>query len=348
MSYRAEEAARKRTTRRVKIVLCVVLSVLLVGLSVFSCFYPPSTWKYYVALPHTEKRVDGECRLHFLDVGQGDGVLIELPDGKTMLVDGGDTAEEHTAYIIRYIHSLGIDRLNYLVATHPDTDHTGGLSKIVEVVGTEIAYVPAVEESENAAYAEFLSALKEAGSAVIVSERGLSLSVQTGETPYTLWFLSPYGADNPAGEYAEAEKENASSASLNDISAVIWIDYFGSSALLCGDITAEKEADLLRDATAGLITFGEKTFTFSGTEILKVSHHGSKYSSSAVFLNALGVKDAVISVGADNSYSHPAEETCQRLTSAGAEIWRTDEHGTVVATLRKNGTYKMQSYPTAA
>lgn len=344
MNYGKRAEIAKKRKRRVQAAVGAAVAVAVAGLVVFSCFVPPETWKYRVSKPKTTKRQEGECRLHFLDVGQGDSILIELPDGKTMLVDGGDADPAHTTYILRYIYSLGIKTLDYLVATHSDADHTGGLDKVTEIVGASTVYLPYVTYTAGKEYDEFIAAVEEKGCETEISERGISLSSDTGEYPYTLWFLSPHGVDNPAGEYAKANDKNGDTAeAINDTSAVIWLDYSGSSALLCGDITSEEEKSLLNEAEEGLLRFGEKNFSFGGTEILKVAHHGSKSSSSAEFLATLGVRDAVICVGEENAYGHPAKETCERLVAAGAEIWRTDEDGTIVVTMKTDGKYEIRA-----
>lgn len=342
MNYREKSAIENRRKRHIKLVVFLVLAVLLTILVIFSCFVPPATWKYRVAQPKTTKRKDGECRLHFLDVGQGDCILVELPDGKTMLVDGGDSSSTHTRYILRYIYSLGIETLDYLVATHSDADHVGGLSEIVDIMGAKTVYLPLVEYSAGIAYEEFAAAVQAKGYKTEISQRGISLSVQEGNYPYTLCFLSPHRADNPAGEYQKA-KEDATSTAINDTSAVILLDYFGSTALLCGDITSDVEETLVKEAAVGLLSFGDETFTLESTEILKVAHHGSSNSSSTEFLNALGVKDAIISVGEENLYGHPTQQTLDNLALIEANIWRTDIDSTIVATLKKDGTYEITS-----
>ena len=144
MNYGKRAEIAKKRKRRVQAAVGAAVAVAVAGLVVFSCFVPPETWKYRVSKPKTTKRREGECRLHFLDVGQGDSTLIELPDGKTMLVDGGDADPAHTTYILRYIYSLGIKTLDYLVATHSDADHTGGLDKVTEIVGASTVYLPYV------------------------------------------------------------------------------------------------------------------------------------------------------------------------------------------------------------
>ena len=342
MNYSEKTAQQQRKNRKRRRIFGAAAALLIFSFVVFSFFVPPATWKYYVALPETVKRNEGECRVHFLSVGQGDCTLCEFPDGKTMLIDGGDGAEEHTAYILRYLNSLGIKTIDYLVATHSDGDHTGGLDEVVKIKNVGMVYLPKITVETGAQFTEFTAAVKEKGVIARFSERGVCLCVSEGEYPYEVDFLSPLSPDTPGGEYEKANSKNADDSAFNDCSAVIRLEYFGSTALFCGDITCKKESEIVRDAEAGLIKCGGKTVSLADTEILKVAHHGSSGSSGEVFLQKLGVRDAVISVGANNLYNHPHTETCARLRRVGAAIYRTDENGTVVASLRPDGTYSIR------
>lgn len=342
MNYSEKKAQQQRKNKKRRRIFGAVAALLIIALVVFSFFVPPATWKYYVALPKTTQRLEGECRIHFLSVGQGDCTLCEFPDGKNMLIDGGDGAKEHTAYILRYLNSLGVKTIDYLVATHPDADHTGGLDEVVKQKNVEKVFLPKITVETGTQFSEFTAAVKEKGCKTSFSARNVSLSVAEGEYPYELLFLSPLSPDTPGGEYEKANGKNADDTAYNDCSAVIRLDYFGTGALFCGDITAEKEREILLAFETGLIKCNGKTLSISSTEILKVAHHGSSGSSSEEFLRKIGVRDAVISVGANNLYNHPHPETCERLSRVGAEIYRTDENGTVVATLRPDGTYSIR------
>lgn len=342
MNYSGERAQKERKDKKRRRTIGIVAACAVAAFVIFSFFVPPVTWKYYVALPQVEKRAEGECRVHFLSVGQGDCTLLEFPDGKTMLIDGGDGAEEHTAYILRYLNALGINAIDYLVATHPDGDHTGGLDEVIKVKDVGEVYLPKITAATGTQFNEFTAAVAEKGCKTVFSRRGVSLSQREGNYPYEVCFLSPLSPDTPGGEYQKANGKNADDTAFNDCSAVIRLDYYGSSALFCGDITAEKESGILRDAEAGLIVCGGTTVSLEETEILKVAHHGSSGSSGEEFLRKIGVRDAVISVGANNRYSHPHTETCARIRRVGAAIYRTDENGSIVATLRPDGTYSVK------
>lgn len=333
MSYFTEKLKLESKIKRIKIILAIIVSVLLLALCIFSAFVPARTWKYYVAKPKIEKRTDGEMRLHFLDVGQGDAALIELPDGKIMLIDGGDGSEIATKSLMRYLNALKIKTIDYLLVTHADSDHCGGLDVVLECKKVQNVYIPNLEEITNQAYAQFAAALvKEKGCEVEFASRSVILNGD-GTYPYTLSFLYPYSLDVLEGDLGES----------NDVSAIVWMDYKGVSTLFTGDATSEVESVLMRDDTLGL--FQQRGVDLASTEILKVAHHGSKYSTSEKFLKYLHTQTAVISCGNGNIYGHPNAETLERLQNVNADVYRTDKNGNVMITIHQDGTYTTKSIP---
>ena len=142
-------------------------------------------------------------------------------------------------------------------------------------------------------------------------------------TNYTLAFLYPYGED-------DGEDEG------NKSSSVVWLDYMGMNALFMGDASDDVESLLLRDDKFGFLQ--KMGVDLDSIEILKVAHHGSGYSSSAAFLQYLGVQTAVVSCGKDNPYGHPSNRVINDLTAVGASVYRTDKDGHVIITISNNKT----------
>ncbi len=329
MGYKAEKEKVEVKKKGVKRILLYVLVFLLSGVTVFSFIVPPKSWKYYFAYPKIGKRGKGELRIHYLDVGQGDSTLIELPDGKVMLIDGGRGDDNANNAILRYLNALKISEIDYLVVTHTDSDHCGGLDEVLEYKKVLNAYVPLANATENEAYAEVCEALAQQKCEVINSSRSIDLSKKDGETPYTLSFLYPYSPTALGGVEIEG----------NATSAVVWLDYMGVSAIFCGDAPESVENKLVSDHALGLLEHVD----LMSTELLKVAHHGSASSTSLTFLQYLGVKKAVISCGKDNIYNHPTSEVLARLAVVGAEVYRTDEKGHIVVTVSPSGEYFLQS-----
>jgi len=334
MGYQAEKNRIEKKLRLIKLItLCVVMAAVL-GLCIFSAFCPPDTWKYYVRKPKLDKRAEGELRIHFLDVGQGDATLIELPDGKVALIDGGDSRESTAETILRHMNALKIDTVDYLIVTHADADHCGSLARVLQCKKVLNAYLPIIKpENAGEAYQAFYAQLLEEECAMLYGSRAIQIGDSNSEHPYTFSFLYPYSLD--------ATEENAEYATDNNSeSSVLWLDYFGVSALFTGDAPTLTEGMLMRDDEMGALSaYG---VDLKSTEILKVAHHGSNESSALEFLQYLQIQTAVISCGRDNIYGHPTSSVVDNLTAVGATTYRTDWHGSVIVTIRPQGEYDVE------
>lgn len=242
----------------------------------------------------TESEPEGTLKIHFIDVGQGDSEFLELPDGKTMLIDAGESSESAT--VAGYIKDKGYTKTDYVVATHPHSDHIGGLPGIISSFEVDEVWAPKVQH-DTQTFESFLDS---------VSDKGLSINTATaGKTIYDadgckIEILSP--------------NENSSFDDLNDWSVILKAT-FGNEVFL---FTGDAGANVISSANPGDI------------DVLKVGHHGSDTSTTPGLISSLSPSYAVISCGAGNSYGHPDQSTLDALS--GVEIYRTDTDGTVVAT----------------
>lgn len=328
MGFAAEkEKVEKRLLKYKRIALACVLVVFL-AVCVFSAFVPPDTWKYAFGLPKIEKRENGQLRVHFIDVGQGDATLLELPDGKIMLIDGGNGEEANTMALMRYLRKLKIEKIDYLVATHADSDHCGGLTEVVKRKQIGQAFLPKCDLTENVQYATFYTQLTRENCAWSYTSRSVNLSAD-GEFAYTLRCVYPYTLDVEEGTKFADDNLSASS---------FWLDYQGASVLLMSDIPQSIENKLVVDDELGAIS----GVSLDSTEILKVAHHGSADATGAQLLASMpALKNAIVSCGAQNSYGHPSEAVRTRLSGAGITLYRTDLQGSIVVTIETNGTYQI-------
>ncbi|OQB14775.1 MAG: ComEC family competence protein [Firmicutes bacterium ADurb.Bin193] len=244
-------------------------------------------------------RQRGLTELHFIDVGQGDSIFIRLPNGRTMLVDAGTKNAEQT--VTRYIKSKKVSRIDILIATHPHEDHIGAMTGVINEFEIGSIYMPKVSANTKT-FESPLGAIKSKGLSVNSAKGGMVLS-DSGD--FKTEFLAPNG-----NSYNE----------LNDYSAVLKITHGSTSFLLTGDAEKTSEDEMIRGG-----------YNLSA-DVLKVGHHGSHTSSSPEFLSAVSPQIAVISCGRDNSYGHPAENTLLALADIKAEVYRTDEKGTIVIT----------------
>ena len=237
----------------------------------------------------------------FVDVGQADCTLIEN-DGKYALIDAGNN--EDGPLLVKYFESLGIKEFEYVFATHAHEDHIGGMDDIINNFKIKNFYMPdAITTTKT--FEDVLTALENNKVTFKTPTTGETLELQA-EVPATFTVLSV----------------NSDESNLNDTSIVLKLKYNTTSFLFMGDASSKIENTIL-----------DKSIQ---SDVLKVGHHGSKTSTSNRFLEKVNPKYAVISVGKDNSYSHPNTETLNRLAKKDVKVYRTDELGTIIA--KSNGT----------
>jgi len=234
-----------------------------------------------------------------IDVGQGLSVLVQFPNGTAMLYDAGPNKSAET--IVNYLKSHSVSKIDALILSHPDSDHIGAADEVIESFTIGSFYMPKVPHSTQS-YLDVLSAAKAKKLTIKTAKKGVTISLDP-EVKVTMW--------GPVKEYDLDD--------TNNWSAVVSITYGSTSFLLTGDAGQEAENDMIN------------TGVVEPQTVLQVGHHGSKYSTSTEFLNAVTPTYAVISVG-ENSYGHPSEETLSRLQSYNVHVFRTDKQGTVVAT----------------
>lgn len=233
--------------------------------------------------------------VHFIDVGQGDSILIES-DNRYMLVDAGENDQGDT--VVSYLRSLGVEQLDYVIGTHPHSDHIGGLDVVINAFSVNKVIMPKVPHNTKT-YEDVL---------MTVAEKGLKITTPKNGEVYTL--------GDSKFEIVSSDKDYGDE--LNNWSVGIKVTNGEHSFLMCGDAEVEAEEDMVN----GNIDLS--------ADVLKVSHHGSDTSTSDAFLKKVNPTYAVISLGADNTYGHPSESTMNKLD--GIQIFRTDEQGTIVAT----------------
>ncbi len=323
MGYKQEKEKVEKKQNKVKWILLGVVGVLVVITVIFSCFVSPESWKYHFSKPKVAKRRNGELRIHFLDVGQGDSTLIELPDGKVALIDGGDGSGMANKQILRYLNALNIDVIDHLIVTHTDGDHSGGVAEIFKHKKVLNAYMPLSFDVNNVQYSRAYTAAVDEKCNLLSPSRSIRLDRDNAE--YTFCFLYPY---------AQAWEEE--DIDENENSAVVWLDYKETSALFCADIGEEAESNLIRDDKLGF--FEERGVDLTQTEILKVSHHGSGTSTTQAFLEYIQPQKGIISCGKDNPYGHPAQTLLASMQNAGTTVYRTDKSGHILLTVSAEGT----------
>lgn len=243
----------------------------------------------------------GTLSVHYLDVGQGDSIFIELPNKKCMLIDAGENM--YGKSITEYITNLGYSKIDYLVATHPHADHIGSMAYVVNHNDIGEIYMPKVATTTKT-YEKLLTAISDKGLKVKSAKAGMNI-VDDGD--FSIDILAP----------VTIEEDD-----LNNCSIILKMNYKGDSFLFLGD--AEKKE--LETVTADM-----------SAEVLKVGHHGSRTSTTKALLEEVNPKYAVISLGKDNSYGHPHKSTLELLDEFNVETYRTDQDGTIVISTEGSG-----------
>jgi len=240
---------------------------------------------------------NGKLSVYFLDVGQGDSELLVFGN-KTILIDAGET--DMGDRVVSDLKRFGVTRIDLLVATHPHSDHIGGMQKVLaafpvgEVLDTGLP-------SSSPIYEHFLETVDKKHIPYTLAEQGEIIDL---DPALRILVLSP-----PKERFGDDPNQN---------SIVLRISYGTITILLTGDIGGEAEKALTKTGYA------------LDAQILKVGHHGSEYSSSPAFLARVHPEVAVISVGKDNPYGHPHDKTLKNLENAGVTVYRTDRDGTVL------------------
>lgn len=273
-------------------------------------------WVGCLALPDTQKHTESDraqtnqavtavseddtennssvMSVHFIDVGQGDCTLI-ICDGEAMLIDAGNTYMGTAVQL--YLTKQNVDCLKYVIGTHPDSDHIGGLDVILYKFDCETVIMPD-KGNDTAAYRDVIDVMTQKGYVNTLPSVGDSYTL--GSAAFTIL--------SPSVEYEES----------NDNSVALLLKHGENTFLFTGDAEDAAEKDILN---CGISV---------DADVYKAGHHGSETSSSAVFLDTVTPEYAVISCGQDNSYGHPHAETLNRLQSAGAKIFRTDVQGNII------------------
>lgn len=230
--------------------------------------------------------------VYFIDVGQADSILIKNEE-HSMLIDAGNN--EDGVKLVNYLNELNVNNFDYVIATHAHEDHIGGMDDIINNFQVDKFFMPDVLTTTKT-FEDVLDALEDNDMTYNTFKENQEFS---------------FGNANVKILYVGNDKND-----LNDTSIVMKITYYNNSFLFTGDISSKVEKKILNKDLK--------------SDVLKVAHHGSDYSSTDEFLDLVDPKYAVISVGKNNIYKHPAESTLLKLNDRNIKIYRTDTSGTII------------------
>jgi competence protein ComEC len=249
-----------------------------------------------------------DLEIHFIDVGQGDAVFIRAPGGQGVLYDGGRRSQVP----LTYLRSIGVTQVDLVIASHADADHIAGLAAVVEAYRPRFFMNNAVPHTTQT-YFNLLETVAQAGSQLLEpTNRRITL----GEV--VLQVLPPPGI---------------LSYGNNDNSVGLVIEYGQFRAALTGDAEARQFTWWEENVPELLVP----------VQVYKASHHGSENGDTPLSMNRFRPEVVVISVGVDNSYGHPSERSLRLYDTIGAEVYRTDMHGTVLVRAQQDGSYRIST-----
>ena len=365
----AKKAVKKAYKKNPKaFIITAIAIVLIIAITVAVIYFAfPKTWDSIMDMLGAKDKPDnnqslvwgeGELQIHFIDVGQGDCILILLPDGKEMLID---CANYNNTSAIRertmtYLNTYVTDgQLDYLMVTHGDSDHIYFVDEVLYTFDVDVIYMPFIlAEPENATKAEavgnlpkekldlftdddsltsgvyadfFIAALSEPEAEIKFNIGEFSIETET----YTLDFYCYAESDWENSNLNSAEKKNA-------VSPIGILEYNGKRVVLTGDSNEINEPKFIEKIGG----------TTLDCDVLKVGHHGSETSSTREFLDFINCEYAVISCNADgNTFLHPRQNTLDRFKEDDMTLYRTDLHGTIVLVVDGQGNIAFTTEKTA-
>lgn len=322
----ADSKERKISKGKLRaIIIASVSAVIVLAILITNIFIPVKYILSYMVL-RNKGAEEGVMRLTFVDVGYGDCLIVELPDGKNMLIDSGKNRE---GTILKYLNKYDIDELDYVICTSVNSEHCGGFGEILKYKPPKQVYFPFCENMRiTDEYANFIYSLRGTEASLKFCERGQAIS---GEG-YSLTFLSPSPHTDENSEYNKLYNKNLSEDDINSSCAVMWLEYGETRILLTSNIyyeVLEKVCNRYASETSGI--------DLSECDILQLPYHGH-YSSAQTRLYELTKPSvAVVSVG-DNAKGCPSVQAINSAVSyVGEKLYRTDEDGTVVIEITDKG-----------
>ncbi len=277
-----------------------------------------------------------DLEIHFIDVGQGDAVLVKTPDGRNIMIDAGVDDDAVTDKVINYLEDNGVKTIDYVIATHPDADHIGGFPAIFDKFKVKFVFRPYVKSDNfktdrlkdrfnppeanycaTDVYADFVNSVKDERAEWVFVNADTDIAIDYGNGDLlSLDFLTP---SKPLSELRYTD--------LNDYSPLLKLSYADFSVMFTGDATKSVEEEALAIYSDRILD----------CDLLKVAHHGSKTSSSYDFIEAVSPEYAVISCGLNNEYGHPDIEVTATLLHFAIKTYRTDKQGNVIFKINRSG-----------
>ena len=335
----------KRHSKRIKlkkpvvtlIVTAVVLICLTISLLITNLFIPVKYLTAYFVKPHANGR--GTMRVNYLDVSFGDCALVELPDGKNLLIDGGDGTYSNTLHILKFLNSRGVNKIDYLVCTSVKSEHCGGLAEIVKYKDVGYAYIPYCTNTRiTREYHSFITELNKKSVSYAYACVGEGIVSEDG---YFLTFLSPTNYLSPDSEYAALNSE-PTKANIENSSAVVWLEYEDTSFAFTSDIRADGLKRIVEEYKSSVLSgqlycaIENRSVKLDGCKILTAPGHGGEHNTYAPWYDLIEPEQVIISVG--KSYAdYPSKMALSDICNYCPRPLYTMYDGNITVTVRDGG-----------
>lgn len=309
MARKRKLSKAQRSFARKHPFITLLIAVALIAAAIFL-----RPWEYLDSgngpMPDTDlSEAKDKLQVHYIDVGQADSMLAILPTGETLLIDAGASndkdvrAQKGADYLISYLKSCGVTTIDYMILTHPHSDHIASADEIIAEYGKSIKNI-LLSDDTSSGWERVAKAMLNAGIGYEICEVGDTYNIGKA----TLTILGP------------VDKSIFSDENKNDYSIVCRLEYDDTSFVFTGDAEAVTEKAIVKHFPASALK----------SSVLKIGHHGSNTSSCEEFLRAIDADTAVICCGAENSYGHPTRNVLDRLERLGYNVLRTDIEGTII------------------
>lgn len=341
---------KKHTARKIIIAVVVILLIVAIALGIFYAVAPEEfnalkekLFPSEPSSPGTQPTLEGTLEMTVIDIGQGDCIFLQFPDGQTMIMDAGSEFGSTNEYdqLTAHLTLRGIDSLDYVFITHSDYDHIRYMQDIFEDYEVKNIYMPRVADDMSATWTKTVAAIEEE---TWTNESGETVD---SEIYYTVGDFVIQGEDWTMNCHSYLEddypsvKESSSAEVKNAVSPVCFLEYADRTIVLTGDSNERNEEYLL-----------ERGVLDKDADVLKVGHHGSRTSTIQEFLNAVDCEYAIVSYGEDNEYGHPTPELMSRLEdytdvrpdndyNGYKYIYETPKDGNVSVFVDGNGTLRI-------
>ncbi len=318
---------RKKITRAtvISIITAAVFVLAAVALIITNIFIPVKYLACYVLAG--SDAIDGSADVTFVDVGYGTSIIVRFPDGRVMLIDGGDGSYTNRCEIIKQLNAMDIDNIDWLVCTSVNAEHCGGLAEVIKYKSAGTIYYPYCKNVYiTDEYHAFYNAAVSCGADMIYSEYGVGAS---GDN-YFFSFLSPSSRTNPLGEY-EQLNSYASTDTISAASAVLWVECCGTSFLFCSDATEDVMTKICENylmfTAAGDSYAPQDSYSvrLEKLNVAEAANHGG--CASAVFYDYVKPDCTIISVG-ENTSGSPALDAMTTICNSG-DAYTTQDCGNI-------------------